>query len=84
MPSTSGLGQPTGKSASPPGNRPSAGSGPMTRQPLNRSANSQSIELAAWTTTRQQHRALRTDTPGAVTLTRWEVAEVVLRFWLGG
>jgi len=55
----------------------------MARQPLNRSANSCSTELAAWTATRQQHRALRTDTPGAVMLTRWEVAEVVLRFWLG-
>jgi hypothetical protein len=39
--------------------------------------------LAAWTVTRQQRRALRTNTPGATTLTRWEVAEVVLRFWLG-
>src|SRR5215469_10199001 len=81
IPNPSGRSQPTRKSASPPGNRLRADGKPPTRQPLHRSAKNWSVELAAWTATRQQHRA---QTPGANTLTRWEVAEVVLRFWLGG
>lgn len=82
MPSAPGLSQSTRKPTSLPSIQSRAEPSP-TRRLTDRSARNRPIDVAAWSATRQQHRALRTEALGAATLTRWEVAEVVLRFWLG-